>query len=61
MHDKYEERLSSIIDKHDSRVAGLNQEISSIKAENQQRERREQELLKEIDNLKKSSEDNKQS
>ena len=44
MNDKYEARLSSIIDKHENRIAGLNQELSSIKAENQQRERREQEL-----------------
>jgi uncharacterized small protein (DUF1192 family) len=61
MNDKYEARLSSIIDKHENRIAGLNQELSSIKAENQQRERREQELLKEIDQLKKLSEGKKQS
>ena len=61
MNDKYEARLSSIIDKHENRIAVLNQELSSIKAENQQRERREQELLKEIDQLKKLSEGKKQS
>jgi hypothetical protein len=61
MNDKYEARLSSIIDKHENRIAGLNQELSSIKAENQQRERQEQELLKEIDKLKKLSEGKKQS
>lgn len=52
MNDKYEERLSSIIDKHDNRVAALNQEISSLKGENQQRARKEKELLKEVQSMK---------
>jgi hypothetical protein len=53
--------MGRFIDKHENRIAGLNQELSSIKAENQQRERREQELLKEIEQLKKLSEGKKQS
>lgn len=52
MNDKYENRLASIIDKNDNRVTGLNQEISSLKGEIQQRARREEDLVKEIQFLK---------
>jgi chromosome segregation ATPase len=55
MNDKYEERLSSIIDKHDNRVVALNQEISSLKGENQQRARKEEDLVKEVESLKKQA------
>ena len=52
MNDKYEKRLALIIDKHDNRVTELNQEIFSLKGENQQRDRKEKDLAKEIESLK---------
>jgi len=52
MNDKYEKRLASVIDKHDNRVTELNQEISSLKAENQQRARKEQDIVKEMASIR---------
>jgi FtsZ-binding cell division protein ZapB len=55
LQQSFQERLASIIDKHDNRVAALNQEISSLKGANQQRVRKEEDLVKEVQSLKKQA------